>query len=541
MNTLNVLNRDRSIELLTLRSFDLLIIGGGITGAGIALDAAHKGMRVALIEMQDFSSGTSSRSTKLIHGGLRYLKNLEVGLVMETGRERAILQQNAPHLVHPEKMLLPLMKKGQLGKTTTSFALWVYDFLAGVKKQDRKRMLNKKQTLEIQEGLNEESILAGAIYSEYRTDDSRLTISVLKTATELGAVALNYMQCVGIKYNNKNNYSVEAKDVFSQKTIEISTKQIVNAAGPWVDEIRKMDGPLGKKRLHLTKGVHLVVDNEKLKINQSCYVEIDDGRMIFAIPREGKVYIGTTDTSYQGDKRIPTLDKEDMDYLLKAINKVFPKANLKSKDVLSYWSGLRPLIAEEGKSNSEISRKDEIFISDNGIISIAGGKLTAYRKMAERVVKLVAKSIGNTNKNSTKNVKISGAIDKNELEPEFSEFCENFSNGIFWKNHLWTRYGAHAEEIMRNYYEFRCQEHKEQNILKAEFKYCVENESCYGVYDFFLNRNAWLLFHPEKMEKHLDELMNYSAQILHLSEFSIEVERKKFVNWFSFKESLVDG
>lgn len=541
MNSLNIFNRDRSIDFLSTQTFDLLIIGGGITGAGIALDAAHKGMKVALIEMQDFSAGTSSRSTKLIHGGLRYLKNLEFGLVMETGRERAVLHQNAPHLVHPEKMLLPLVQNGKLGKTTTKLALWLYDLLAGVKKEDRKRMLSKQQTLELQDGLIQENIIGGALYSEYRTDDARLTISILKTAIEKGALAVNYMRCLNISSDSKEVHYALAQDVFSQKEINISAKKIVNAAGPWVDDIRRMDGPLGNKQLHLTKGVHLVVNAERFKINQSCYVEIEDGRMIFAIPREGKVYIGTTDTDYQGDIRDPKLEIEDVKYLLTAINKVFPKANLKSVDVISYWTGLRPLIAEKGKSNSEISRKDEIFISTNGLISIAGGKLTAYRKMAERVVQLVAKSIGNTNENSTNKLKISGAMAQEMMEPELTEFCANFSDPIFWKNHLWTRYGGHAEEIMRNYYEFRSQEHKGENILKAEFKYCVEHESCFGIYDFFAHRNAWLLFHPEKVEQYLDSLLEYAAKLLDISEFSLEIERKKFVHWFQFKNMLHNG
>ena len=354
MNTLNIFNRDRVVEKMKDQTLDLLVIGGGITGAGIALDAANRGMKVALIEMQDFSAGTSSRSTKLIHGGLRYLKGLEIGLVMETGRERAILYQNAPHLVHPEKMLLPLVKGGQLGTFSTRLALWVYDLLAGVTNHEKKKMLNKAQTIALQEGLNEDNIIAGALYSEYRTDDSRLTLSVLKTATERGAMALNYMKCINIYRENDSTHLAEVKDLFSQKTIKLVTKKIVNATGPWVDETRKMDGPLGPKQLHLTKGIHIVVSAEKLNIKQSCYMEVEDGRMIFTIPREGKVYIGTTDTDYQGDKQNPSLEKEDIQYLLNAINKLFPRAKLNQGDVLSFWAGLRPLIAEKGKGNSEI-------------------------------------------------------------------------------------------------------------------------------------------------------------------------------------------
>ncbi len=538
MNSLNIFNRSEYVEMLQKQTFDVLIIGGGITGAGIALDAANRGMKVALVEMQDFSAGTSSRSTKLIHGGLRYLKNGEIGLVMETGRERAILHRNAPHLVHPEKMLLPLVKKGQLGKTTTRIALWVYDLLAGVKKKDRMRMLNKQQTLELQKGFNESQIVGGALYSEYRTDDSRLTISVLKTATEKGAIALNYMQCVGVQSNKTGCSSVEVKDLRTNARHEIAAKKIVNATGPWVDELRKMDGPLGNKHLHLTKGIHLVVSGQHLKINQSCYVEIDDGRMIFAIPREGKVYVGTTDTDYIGDKTAPSLEKADLEYLLKAINNIFPEAGLTKSHVVSYWAGLRPLISEHGKNNSEISRKDEIFISENGLISIAGGKLTAYRKMAERVVDLLAKNLHHKRVNTTKNTQLSGAAEIEEIEPTLSRFCAFFENSGFWKNHLWTRYGSNSSRIIENYEQIKAEQHLEENLLIAEYQYCMENESCFGVFDFFSNRNAWLLFHPEKIEPHLESLIEYAIKRQVLSEQSVEQERKKFVNWVKIIDSL---
>ena len=541
MNPLHISNRDRAIKELKTQKFDLFIIGGGITGAGIALDAASRGLKVGLVEMQDFSAGTSSRSTKLIHGGLRYLKNLELGLVMETGRERAVLHQNAPHLVHPEKMLLPIIKGGQLGRFSTNLALMVYDRLAGVQKKDKKKMLSKAKILELQPGLDQEKIIGGAIYSEYRTDDSRLTISTLKKAVELGAIVLNYMEAVDLVKKNDKVIGLQVKDAFTQEKFQIQAKMVINASGPWVDNFRIHDQSLDNKRLHLTKGIHLVVSNEKLKIMQACYMEIDDKRMIFAIPREDKVYIGTTDTDYVGEKSSPSTDKDDVAYLLKGINSIFPTAKIVSKDVLSHWAGLRPLITQKGKKNTEISRKDEIFISPSGLISIAGGKLTAYRKMAERTVDIACQQLGIKETSKTKDLPLSGAGKKETLEPEFSDFCCLFEQADYWRSHLWTRYGLDCVNVMENYYGMRKNTHREENLLKAEFKYCVENEACHGVFDFFLNRNALILFNPEVVEKHFQEILDYSQELLGLSSFSIEVEHKKMLNWLTKREEIRNG
>ena len=388
--------RNRSLYLKTLQdeTFDLLVIGGGITGAGIALDAAARGLKIGLIEKDDFASGTSSRSTKLIHGGLRYLKQLEFGIVREVGHERAILHKNAPHIVIPERMLLPIIDGGSLGKYSTSLGLYVYDRLAGVDKDERRNMLTKDETMRIEPLLNTEILKGGGMYVEYRSDDARLTIEVFKTAVSRGAICVNYVACKSLQYDENNKINgVLAHDVITNTEFTIKTKKIINACGPWVDEIREKDNSLKKKRLHLTKGIHIVVKKERIPLYQSTYFDVIDGRMIFAIPRGNKVYIGTTDTNYKQDKNYPFADIEDVTYLLNAVNHMFPSVNLSVTDIESSWAGLRPLIHEDGKSPSDLSRKDEIFISDSNLISIAGGKLTGFRKMAERSVNVVCKQL----------------------------------------------------------------------------------------------------------------------------------------------------
>ncbi|UWE03956.1 glycerol-3-phosphate dehydrogenase/oxidase [Laceyella sacchari] len=372
---------------------ELLVIGGGITGAGIALDAQSRGINTVLVEMQDFGAGTSSRSTKLVHGGLRYLKQLEVQLVAEVGKERAIVYENGPHVTTPEWMMLPIIKGGTYGKLASSVGLAVYDRLAGVKKSERRQMLNKEETLRKEPLLRKEGLKGSGYYVEYRTDDARLTLEVMKKAVEYGAEVFNYVKVTELLYENGKVNGVKVRDQISGEEYTLRAKKIVNATGPWVDELREMDGSKHGKTLHWTKGVHIVVDGGRFPLRQAIYFDTEDGRMVFAIPRDGKTYIGTTDTDYRDDLVHPRVTETDRDYLISAVNSMFPEVKLTQADVETFWAGVRPLIHEEGKSPSEISRKDEIFHSKSGLITIAGGKLTGYRKMAEKVVNLVAKEL----------------------------------------------------------------------------------------------------------------------------------------------------
>ena len=277
-------NRKNFIECLSTQHFDLLVIGGGITGCGIALDAALRGMKVALIEKNDFASGTSSRSTKLIHGGLRYLKQLEVKLVHDVGSERAVVHRNARHVVIPEKMLLPILQDGSLGKQSSSLGLWVYDLLAGVKKHERRKMLDKHQTLKTEPLLTDNGLIGGGLYFEYRTDDSRLTIEIAKSASANNATLLNYVESKNFVYDkSKKITGVKAYDKISDTEFTIQSSVVVNACGPWVDLLRKKDNSLTGKRLQLTKGVHIVFPYEKLPLKQAAYFDVGDGRMIFAM------------------------------------------------------------------------------------------------------------------------------------------------------------------------------------------------------------------------------------------------------------------
>lgn len=511
----SVLNRQETLTKVQTTKYDLLVIGGGITGAGIALDAASRGMSVLLLEMQDFAAGTSSRSTKLIHGGLRYLKQLEVGLVREVGQERALLFQKAPHIVRPKKMLLPIIENGSLGINATSFGLYMYDRLAGVEKGERRSMHNKAETLELEPLLNEHKLLGSGLYFEYQTDDARLTIETLKTAVKFGATCLNYIEVTGFTYHPESGQinGVKAFDNLRQHALTVSAKKVVNAAGPWVDAVRDKDENVTGKRLHLTKGVHLVVPYHRLPLKQAVYFDaLSDKRMIFAIPRGNTTYIGTTDTSYTGNLTRPQVNKADVAYILEAVNYMFPTVQLTFKDVESTWAGLRPLIHEDGKSPSDLSRKDEIFYTQKGLISIAGGKLTGFRKMAERVVDVVVKELYKTEGRSVKNcitntITLSGG--HFDLATSIEIYCDHLfaefaSSGISRSQleYLVGLYGSNTPIVLDTLSLISRTNTKSlaDRLLLAELNYCVNHEMVTNLNDFLIRRTGRLYFNRPETE-----------------------------------------
>ena len=497
-------NRTHHLEKLSTDTFDVLIIGGGITGAGIALDAASRGLRTALVEKNDFASGTSSRSTKLIHGGLRYLKQFEIALVREVGRERATVHKLAPHLVVPEKMILPLVDGGTYGKLATSVGLFVYDVLAGVERPDQRVMLNKEETLEQEPLLDEEGLRGSGYYAEYRTDDARLTIEVMKTAGQHGALCVNYMEVTDFLYENNQVVGVILKDTLTGATLEAHSKVVISAAGPWVDDLRTKNNSLNEKRLHLTKGVHLVVPHEKFPVQQSIYFDVPDGRMIFAIPRGEVTYFGTTDTDYHGDINRVLTEREDAEYLLNAVNDTFPDINLTIEDVVSSWAGLRPLIHEEGKSASQLSRKDEIFESSNGLLSIAGGKLTGYRKMAERIVDKAKERLEEMEDReiprcSTDGITLTGGNfgDYAEVNAYIKELINREKkNGLdeVEIRYLVHNYGRQAEEVLKLMQDINHNHPPALQLGLAELEYALRFEAIQTIVDFLIYRTGRLFF-----------------------------------------------
>ncbi|WP_440970320.1 glycerol-3-phosphate dehydrogenase/oxidase [Peribacillus frigoritolerans] len=515
--------REETVETLRKEKFDVVVIGGGITGAGIALDATTRGMKVALVEMQDFAAGTSSRSTKLVHGGLRYLKQFEIKMVAEVGKEREIVYENGPHVTTPEWMLLPMHKGGTFGKFSTSIGLRVYDFLAGVKKSERRKMLSADETLKREPLVKKEGLKGGGYYVEYRTDDARLTIEVMKAAVDKGATPINYTKVDKLLYENGKVNGVQVADLLSGDAYEIYADKVINAAGPWVDSIREKDQSKQGKTLKLSKGVHVVIDQSKFPLKQALYFDTPDGRMIFAIPRAGKAYVGTTDTFYDGDPAVPTVTSEDRAYLLKSIHYMFPEVNITDDDIESSWAGVRPLILEEGKDPSEISRKDEIWESDSGLITIAGGKLTGYRKMAKTTVDLLAGKLAQqSNKtypaSSTKGMPISGGDVGGSRN--FSDYIKQHvqmgvDSGLAAKDakEILAMYGSNAP-VLFGIAKNEGDGGENSGLPKKLFvqlKYAVDHEMAATPVDFFFRRTGTLLFDIDLVQTHKHAVIDYMA------------------------------
>ena len=380
--------RASALRALGERQIELLVVGGGITGAGIARDAALRGLETGLVEVEDFAAGTSSRSSKLIHGGLRYLQQGDVALVREAATERAVLRRIAPHLAEPRRMVMPTYRLTTQLKLKAG--LFMFEKLAPMDDDESHRMFDRAEAIAAEPLLAANGLHGAAAFTEYVTDDARLVLANVADAHAAGALVANHAEVTALERGR-----VTVRDTLSGETFVVRSRVVVNAGGPWVDELRRRAHAEGGRRLQLTKGIHLVVPWSRLPVRHCVIMTARDKRSVFVVPRDGTTYIGTTDTFYPTPARVPEVTREDVDYLFEATNRTFRDTHLGAADVTGSWSGLRPLLAEEGKSPSEISRRDEIMVDEaTGLVTIAGGKLTAYRRMAERIVDLVYQRLG---------------------------------------------------------------------------------------------------------------------------------------------------
>lgn len=372
---------------------DVLVVGGGINGAGIARDAARRGLRVALVEMNDLAFGTSSRSSKLVHGGLRYLEQLEFSLVFEAVSERRILMDIAPHLVNPLGFLFPVYKGSRRRLATINAGMWLYDGLALFRAPRRHRKLSVKDVKREEPALGTERLSGAPLYYDCSTDDARLTLESALDAAHQGAIVCTYAKVVSFLKDEQGRVTGAVVDGgLGGGLKEVRAGAVINATGPWTDRTIAMSQPLESgSLLRPTKGAHIVVDRLKLPVENAivCF-HPDDGRVAFAIPWGDRTYIGTTDTDYEGDPSDVYASREDVDYLIDACRKYFPKHPLSHDDVICTWAGLRPLMKPiEGGTDideSSVSREHQIVVGADGLITIAGGKLTTYRRMSHEVV-----------------------------------------------------------------------------------------------------------------------------------------------------------
>jgi glycerol-3-phosphate dehydrogenase len=393
---LDATRRHDALAALAQQRFDVVVIGGGITGCGVARDAAMRGLTVALVEARDIAAATSSRSAKLIHGGSRYLAQGQVSVVREAAVERRTLRRLAPHLSLTNPMVVLAGSSRSLRLLRAG--LWTYEKLAGVPRRER-HVVWKPRKLASEEPAVASNRVAGAtVYPEYVTDDARLTLANARSAAAHGAVIATYTPVERIVVERGRADGVLVRDALAAgaEPFEVRARVVVNAAGPWVDVVRRMEDAAAAAKLQLTKGIHLVMPRERLPISRTVCWTAGDGRGVYAVPRGHTVYIGTTDTFFPDPEYWPQVTREDVDYLLAACHRAFAVEPLSDRDVLGLWSGVRPLLGEPGKKPSEISRRHEILDGPGGVVTVAGGKLTSYRSMAERVADRCEERLGRT-------------------------------------------------------------------------------------------------------------------------------------------------
>lgn len=571
--------RRLALQKMQERDLDLLIIGGGITGAGVALQAAASGLDTGLIEMQDFAEGTSSRSTKLVHGGLRYLKQFDVEVVSDTVSERAVVQQIAPHIPKPDPMLLPVYDEP--GSTFSMFRLKVamdlYDLLAGVSNTPAaNKVLTKEEVLKREPDLKQEGLLGGGVYLDFRNNDARLVIENIKRANRDGALIASHVKAEDFLLDDKGQIiGVKARDLLSDQEIIIKAKLVINTTGPWSDEIRQFSHkgqPIHQMRP--TKGVHLVVDRQKLPVSQPVYVDtgLNDGRMVFVLPCEEKTYFGTTDTDYTGDLEHPQVTQEDVDYLLGVVNNRFPNANVTIDDIESSWAGLRPLLSGNSASDynggnsgkvsddsfdhlvdtvkayinhedsreavekaikqvetstsekeldpSAVSRGSSFERDENGLFTLAGGKITDYRKMAEGALKVIIQVLkedfGKSFKliNSTTYPVSGGEINPANVDSEIEAYAQlGTLSGLSMDDarYLANLYGSNAPKVFALTRQLTAAE----GLSLAEtlsLHYAMDYEMALKPTDYFLRRTNHLLFMRDSLDALIDPVINEMAK-----------------------------
>ncbi len=379
--------RTHRIEQLTAVPLDALVIGGGIVGAGVARDAAMRGLRVGLVEQHDLAFGTSSRSSRLLHGGLRYLAQGRIGLVREASREKRVLHRIAPHLAEPLAFIFPTYRGTRWPLWQLRIGVKLYDLLCGGRNLGPSTSMNRAKLLKPLPTLDPQGLTGAVRYYDGLTNDSRLVLDTLRSASRHGAIISNYTRFEEASPGD-GGWHCQVHDVLTGRGYALAARSVVHATGPWAEKL-----PQSSIRLRLTKGVHLVIDRARLPVPDAV-VMTEGARILFAIPWGERVILGTTDTDYEGPIEAVRTETADVEYVLGVVNRAFPSAKLVKADVLSHWAGLRPLIASKRGGPSDISRAHQIRMPAPGWIDVAGGKLTTYRRIAEQVVDRVLRHLG---------------------------------------------------------------------------------------------------------------------------------------------------
>lgn len=514
-------SRSKNLQRLSSEEFDLCIIGGGINGAGIARDAAMRGWKVAMIEAHDFCSGTSSKSSKMLHGGIRYLEQFHLGLVFEASQERRLHSDLlSPHLADPVPFLIPVYPWSPHRLPVVAMGVFLYDVLA-LFRNHRSRYYSRERAMKEESFLESKGLKGGVVYHDVVMDDFRIGLENVRSAAFHGAVTVNYTQVRGFEKDGSGKIrGVWVRDVSEPQSqdFKVKAKIFVNATGPWSDYIRKLASPDVEARLRPTKGVHLILPNHVLGKNHGFLLTAKtDNRVFFSIPWYDRTLVGTTDTDYDPRKDGPLEDirasQNDVDYLLESVKRTFPGSSVKPSDVQSTFAGLRPLVSEGKPSDpSAVSREHQIWQDPNGLFNIAGGKYTTYRTMSAELIQYVLKKVGAEVSLPSKPMathQFPLVLPENLKKEDFGKLMEEYSGtlGVDTVKHLQKRYGARWQRVADLALSDSSLRERilpsELDIL-AEVKYAVESEMAVEVEDFLRRRSMLALKAP--LLEHLDRV-----------------------------------
>lgn len=454
-----------NLSLLDSEPFDVLVIGGGITGTGVALDAVARGFKVALVEKNDFASGTSSKSTKLVHGGIRYLPNFDFALVHEALVERGILVHTAPFLVHPVPFVLP-MYKGDLHPVGMPFTtpngiglsfilnigLYMYDALAGRRNVGRHRHLSRKEVMKLAPALKTEDLEEGYLYYDAQTNDARLTMAVLRTAAGFGATITNYSDVTGFLMEKDKIVGAHVLDRLGNQQLTVRARYVVNATGIYAEQIEGLTGHESQIEVQPSKGVHLVLSRKDLELGSSAIVlpETEDKRILFIVPWQSRAVYGTTDTG-TGDLDHPVTKHEEIEYLLKYLNR-YLSVHLSEENIISTYAGYRPLIRPrnaKNRSTARLSRTHAVLEDSSGLITIVGGKLTTYRRMAQDTLDVISRHSGLKKPlHPTENLPLVGSAGWPNVKNDLEKRAERLAILPDTLAHLERSYGSLANEVL---------------------------------------------------------------------------------------------
>jgi glycerol-3-phosphate dehydrogenase len=547
--------RKKNLERFEKEVFDLLIIGGGITGAGVARDAMTRGLTVALVEKKDFAWGTSSRSSKLIHGGLRYLQNFEMKLVFEALSERALLLKTTPHLVRPLPFYLPVYKKGSRSRAILSIGLWLYDLLALFRAPGFHKRLSKKAFLEEFPFIKKEGLLGGFRYFDASMWDDVLAVEVLRDASAKGAALANYVEALEPIWNEERVEGFWVRDALeqgheesAQKKVPIRAKQVIFCGGPWTDLLGEKLDANWKSWIQPSKGLHLIFDLKRFPVPGAMVMaHPTDGRVSFIIPRpdfgSGVVIVGTTDAATPQDPEKVEIESFEVEYLLELLSLYFPDLQLTTSDILSAYTGVRPLVdsALEGDAGAgslqKVSREHHIDEVKGGVIVVAGGKYTTFRTMAEEVVDVALKKRLKASQTNS-HLKLSVTLKKPDTKAPINSFIlpelvqraqqEAREEGVEVSEKLWDRHGAEALGIAKNSKETGDQGQDVPGFpaLSAQLRHCIRSEMVVHLEDFYFRRVPLYLARKDHGSHLADSLAKVWAEELGLGSKEAEDEKQ---------------